>query len=156
MLGPGGGRGELRKLSVVSADGVLWLVVSEREHQEQFEELSLLWAQGSELCLAIVGPPQLRNHLSEGMHAAPLHHTEMVGELATPQEAISFVVKLVLGSSPDNTFQVEVMDEVVAKFWRLEELCSRLERPSASIYDLLLGPPLGKARWANCLDKATK
>jgi hypothetical protein len=43
-------------LSDMATDGARWLVVSERVHREQFEELSLLWTQGSELCLAIVGP----------------------------------------------------------------------------------------------------
>jgi hypothetical protein len=43
-------------LTNTSADGVLWLVVSEMEHREQVEELSLLQARGIELCLAIVCP----------------------------------------------------------------------------------------------------
>jgi hypothetical protein len=30
------------------------LVVSKKEHWVQFEKLSLLWARGSELCVAIV------------------------------------------------------------------------------------------------------
>jgi hypothetical protein len=41
--------------------------VSERERWEQFEELTLLQAWGFELCHSIVGAPQVRNHLSEGM-----------------------------------------------------------------------------------------
>jgi hypothetical protein len=32
-------------------------VVSEREHQVQFDELTLLQTRGSELCHAIIGPP---------------------------------------------------------------------------------------------------
>jgi hypothetical protein len=44
-----------------------WREEFEREHREQFEELTLLQTQGYELCLAIVGPPRVRNHLSEGM-----------------------------------------------------------------------------------------
>jgi hypothetical protein len=51
-------------LSDAVAIGEQWLVVSERERQEQFEELTLLQTRGSKLCLAIVGPPQVRNHLS--------------------------------------------------------------------------------------------
>jgi hypothetical protein len=43
------------------------------------------------------------------------------------------------------------MNELVAKFWRLEELCSWLEGPSTRIYDLLLGPPPSQAYWADCL-----
>jgi hypothetical protein len=57
-------------------------VVSEREHQEQFEELHLLQTRGSELCHANVGPPWARHHLSEGMRLWALHHIEMAEELA--------------------------------------------------------------------------
>jgi hypothetical protein len=41
---------KFHSLSAVSADGMRRLVVSEREREERFEELYLLWAQGSELC----------------------------------------------------------------------------------------------------------
>jgi hypothetical protein len=54
---------------------------SEREHWECFNELTLLQAQGLELCLTIVGPPWAEC-LSEGMRLATLHHNEMVQELA--------------------------------------------------------------------------
>jgi hypothetical protein len=46
------------------------------------------------------------------------------------------------------------MEELVAKFRRLEEMCSWLERPNARICDLLLGPPLYQARCADYLDEA--
>jgi hypothetical protein len=46
------------------------------------------------------------------------------------------------------------MNELVAKFWRREELCSWLEGPSARICDLLLGPPPSQAQWANRLAEA--
>jgi hypothetical protein len=62
----------------------------------------------------------------------------------------------VLGRSPNETFQVEITDEQVAQFRKLEELCSQLEWPSMRIYDLLIGPPPDPARWADCLDKATR
>jgi hypothetical protein len=65
-------------------------------------------------------------------------------------------VESVLGHSPDETFQVEVVGELVTEFYRLEELCSRLERPGVRICDLLLGLPLGQARWADRLDEATR
>jgi hypothetical protein len=39
-------------------------------------------ARGSELCLAIVNPPRVRNHLSVGMWITALLHTKMVGEIA--------------------------------------------------------------------------
>jgi hypothetical protein len=45
--------------------------------------------------------------------------------------------------------------ELVAEFQMLEELCSRLVRPGTRICDLLLGPPLGHARWADHLDEVT-
>jgi hypothetical protein len=69
---------------------------------------------------------------------------------------VSFVVESVLGHSPDETFQVEVVGELVTEFYRLEELCSRLERSGVRICDLLLGLPLGQARWAGRLDEATR
>jgi hypothetical protein len=96
-------------------------VVSERERWEQFEELTLLQTRGSDLCLAIVGPPRVRNHLSEGMRSAAHHHTKMAGELATLRAAVSSAVESVLGRSPDEAFRVEVVGELVAKFQRLEE-----------------------------------
>jgi hypothetical protein len=46
-------------------------------------------------------------------------------------------------------------NELVAKFWRWEELCSRLEGPSARICNLLLGPPPSQAWWADHLAEAT-
>jgi hypothetical protein len=68
--------------------------VSEWEHQEHFEELTLLQTWGSELCLAIVNPPQVRNHLSEGMWVTTLRHTEMAGELVVIQAVLSLLVLL--------------------------------------------------------------
>jgi hypothetical protein len=55
---------------------------SERECQEQFEELTLLDTQGSKLCHAVVGPQHAMHQLSEGMQIAALCQTEMSGELA--------------------------------------------------------------------------
>jgi hypothetical protein len=46
------------------------------------------------------------------------------------------------------------MNELTAKFWRLEELCSRNEEPGATICGLLLRPPSSQARWADHLDEA--
>jgi hypothetical protein len=45
------------------------------------KELSLLWAWGSELCLAITGLPRVRNCLPERMQAAALRHAEVVEKL---------------------------------------------------------------------------
>jgi hypothetical protein len=143
-------------LSDTSADGAQQLVLSEREHREQFKELSLLRARGSKLCLVIVGLPRVRNHLSDRMRAAILHHTEMARELAALWATVSSAVELVLGCSPDETFLVDVMDELVPEFWRLGELFSWLKWPGTRICDLLLGPPLGQARWTDHLDGATR
>jgi hypothetical protein len=66
-------------------------------------------------------PPRVRNHLLEGMQIAALHHTEMAQELATLWTVVSSIVEFMLGCSPDETFWVEVVDELVAEFWKLEE-----------------------------------
>jgi hypothetical protein len=52
-----------------------------------------MWAQDSELCLAIIDRPRVRNYLSEGMRAAALHHTEVVRELAALQAVVSSAVE---------------------------------------------------------------
>jgi hypothetical protein len=56
-----------RVLSNAAADAERRWEESKREFQQQFEELTLLQVWGSKLCLAIVSPPRVRNHLSEGM-----------------------------------------------------------------------------------------
>jgi chromosome segregation ATPase len=56
-----------RGLSNAVADTERWQEESNRKCQEWVEELTLLQARGSELCQAIVGPPRVRSHLSEGM-----------------------------------------------------------------------------------------
>jgi hypothetical protein len=61
----------------------------------------------------------------------------------------------VLGCSPNDTFRLEVVGELVVKFRRLEEWHSWLELPITRICDLLLGPLPGRARLANHLDEAT-
>jgi hypothetical protein len=94
---------KFHSLSDALADGVWRLVVSEMEHREEFEELSLLRAWGVELCLAIVGPSQVRSHLSGSMQVPALHHTEMARELTTLQVVVSSIAELVLGHSPNET-----------------------------------------------------
>jgi hypothetical protein len=127
---------------------------SKRERQKQFEELNLLQTQGSKLCLAIVCPPRVRNHLSEGMRLAAFHHTEMARELAMPRAAVSSVMEFTLGHSPNETFWVEVLDELIAKFQWQEERCSCLERPGAWACDMILGMPSGQAWLADWLEEA--
>jgi hypothetical protein len=79
------------------------------------------------------------------MRAAALCHTKMIRELATLWAAVSSVMELVLGQLPNESSRVEVMNELVAKFQRQEELCSWLEGPGMRICDLLLGPPPSQA-----------
>jgi hypothetical protein len=119
--------------------------VSERECQEQFEELHLLQTWGSELCHTIVGPPRARHHLPEGMRLDDLRHTEMAKELAMLWAVVSSAAETVLGRSLSDTVHVEVVGELVAEFQKMEDRCSQHERPIVRICDLLLGPPTG---WA--------
>jgi hypothetical protein len=98
------------------ANGARQLVVSEMERREQFEELFLLRALGAELCLAIVGPSRVGNHLLERMRAAAFRHIGMARELVSRQAAVTSAIELVLGRSPDETFLVEIMVELVAQF----------------------------------------
>jgi hypothetical protein len=63
--------------------------VSERERQGQFEELTLLRAQSSEVCHTIVSPRRAMHDLFEGMWLAALCQTEMARELATLGAAVS-------------------------------------------------------------------
>jgi hypothetical protein len=79
------------------------------------QALTMIWRAhpsadwGSKLCHAIVDPPRLRHHLSEGMPLAALQHTEMAGELTMFQAAVSSAAESVLGRSPDDTSRVEVV-----------------------------------------------
>jgi hypothetical protein len=87
----------------------------EREHQERFEELTLLQTRGPELCHAIIGPPRVR-HMSKGMRLVPLRHTEIAGELAVFWVAMSSAVESVLRCLPSNTAYAEVVDELAVEF----------------------------------------
>jgi hypothetical protein len=98
-----------------------WLEESKRECREQVEELTLLQTLGSELCLAVVGPLRVRSHLSERMWVFALRHTEMAGELATLRVAMASTAEFVLGCSPKDTFQVDVVNELIAEFQRQDE-----------------------------------
>jgi hypothetical protein len=126
-------------LSNSSAEGARWLVVFDMERREQFEEISLLWAWSTELCLTVIGSSHVRSPLSVRMQVAALRHTEVVRELTALWAAVSSAAKLVLGHSPGETSQVEVMSELTTKFHKLEELCSWLQGPGAYICSLLLG-----------------
>jgi hypothetical protein len=129
-------------------------VASEMERQEQFEELYLPRAWGTELCLTIIGLTQVKSPMSVRMRVTALHLIGEVGGVTMLQAVVSSAAELVLGRSPDKTSRVEVMNELTANFRRLEELCSRLEGSGVRICDLLLGRPPGRARWADHLDKA--
>jgi hypothetical protein len=77
--------------------------VYEKGHREHFEELTLLQTRGFKLCFAIVDPPQVRNHLLEGVQIAALRPTEMVRELATLRSTVSSAVEMALECSSDET-----------------------------------------------------
>jgi hypothetical protein len=83
------------------------------------------------------------------MQIAALRHTKMAEELAPLWAVVSSTMESVLVHSPNETFWVEVVDELVAKFRKIEERQSHLERPGTRVCDLLLGPPPGQARLAN-------
>jgi hypothetical protein len=51
---------------------------------------------------------------------ASLYHTDMAGELAMLRTTVSSVVEFGLRCSPDETFCVEVVDELIDEFWKLE------------------------------------
>jgi hypothetical protein len=87
------------------------------------------------------------------MRLATLHHTEMVQELAAFQAAVSSVVELVLGRSPNNIARAEVVGELVAKIHRVEGRRLKLEWPAAKIFDLLLRPLPGRAWLADHLEE---
>jgi hypothetical protein len=90
------------------------------------------------------------------MWAATLHHAWVVGELTALRAAVSSTAELVLEPSPDETSQVEVMNELTTKFWRLNELCSWLEGPGVRICSLLLGPQSSQALWVDRLEEAVR
>jgi hypothetical protein len=69
----------------------------------------------------IPSPPRARHHLSKGMRLAALRHTEMVGVVAVLRAAMSTATESVLGCSPNNTFRMEVVDELPAEFQKNSE-----------------------------------
>jgi hypothetical protein len=68
----------------------------------------------------------VRNHLSEGMQIAALYHIEMVRELAALHTVVSSTMEFVLRHSPNKTFQMEIVDKLIAEFRRQEERRSHL------------------------------
>jgi hypothetical protein len=100
----------------------------------------LLQTRGSELCHAIVGPPWVRNHLSEGMRLAAFLHTKMAKELVMLRATVSSTIESVLGRSPNDAFCVEVVGELDAELQKIEDRRTRLEQHAARICDCFLGP----------------
>jgi hypothetical protein len=78
----------------------------------------------------------VRNHLPDGMRIAALCHVEMAAELAMLRATVSSASEFMLGRSPNKTFQVEIVDELITKFRRQEERCSHFERPVTWVCDL--------------------
>jgi hypothetical protein len=82
-----------------------------------------------------------------------LHHTEMGGELAAFRAVVSATTESVLRRSPSDTSHAEVVGELAAEFCKVEDWRPRLERPTARICDLLLGPLPGQAQLVDRLDE---
>jgi hypothetical protein len=78
----------------------------------------------------------------------------MARELAVLWAVVTSAAELVLGRSPDETFWLEIANEMVAQFRKMEEQCSRLERPSTRICGLLLISPPDQAQCTDHLDEA--
>jgi hypothetical protein len=94
--------------------------------------------------------------MSEGMRLAALYHTEVVGELAAFQAAVSSTTKSVLGRLLGNTTHMEMLGELVAEFWKVDGRSSKLEQPRTRICGLLLGPPPSRIWLADHLDEVTR
>jgi hypothetical protein len=90
--------------------------------------------------------------LSEGMQIAALYHTKMAEELAMLWAVVSSTTKFELGRSRNETFRAEVVDDLVAKFWRQDEWSACLERPRARVCDLILGAASDRAQLDEQLD----
>jgi hypothetical protein len=90
------------------------------------------------------------------MQIAALHRAKMAGELAALQVVVSSASEFMFGCSPDEILWVEVVEELIAEFQKKQERRSRLERLGTRIYDLILGPPSGRARLANRLEGAIR
>jgi hypothetical protein len=99
---------KLHSLTDASADGMRWIVASEMERQEQYNEFSLLQAWGAKLCLTIIGPTQVKSPLSVRMRAAALRHAGVVREPSTmlaPKE----MSKLKEQGTPDHVSTIRRM-----------------------------------------------
>jgi hypothetical protein len=91
--------------------------------------------------------------MSEGMQIAALYHIKMAEELAVLLAEVPSTTEFTLRHSPSDTFRMEVKDELIAEILKQEEWWSRIERSSTRFYDLILGPPFGRARLADRLEE---
>jgi hypothetical protein len=69
----------------------------------------------------------------------------MARELAALLAVVTTTVESLLGSSPSDTFHVEVVSELGTEFQKAEDRRSWLERPTTRVCDLLLGAPPGRS-----------
>jgi hypothetical protein len=123
------------------------------DSQEWVQELTLLQTRGSELCQAIVDPPRVRSHVSEGMKIAALYNTKMVEQLAALQAAVSSATQFVLECSPTMALQVDVLDELVTEFRKQEERRSCIKQSGMMVCNLILGSPTSRVWLAKRLDE---
>jgi hypothetical protein len=65
--------------------------------------------------------------------------------LKWPESLVSTSAESVLGHSPSDTFRVEVVSELAAKFQKMEDWPQQLEWPATRIYDVLVRLPPSRA-----------
>jgi hypothetical protein len=57
---------------------------------------------------------------------------------------VSSIAECVLGHSPTEALQVDVVDDLFTEFWTQEERHSHLEKSIARVYDMILRPCSGQ------------
>jgi hypothetical protein len=77
--------------------------------------------------------------LHKGMRFAAASHIEMPMRLVALREVVSSPPQSVPGCSPTEALQVDVVGEMLTKFWEQVERCLRLESSRSRVCDLILG-----------------
>jgi hypothetical protein len=67
---------------------------------------------------------------------------------------VSSTVECVLMRLPTEAFRLDVVDDLVAEFWKQEEWRLHHEKSGVKVYDMILGPLSGRVRLANRLEEA--
>jgi hypothetical protein len=88
------------------------------------------------------------------MWIATARHTEMAWQLAVLRAVVSSTMQSEPRCSLTKTFQMCVMEEMLAEFQEQVERCLRLEGFGMRICDLILGPPFGWVQLVDHLEEA--